>query len=64
MNGHFSIVSAKRGTVPDYLLVHDRHDGACWRWSFAEGLRFVEASEPVFGGAVSDGAEKSKLLGP
>ena len=63
-NGHFSIVSARRETVPDYLLVHDRHDGACWLWSFADGLRFIEANEPVLGGAALDGLEKPKSLGP
>ena len=63
-NGHFSIVSAKRESVPDYLLVHDRHDGACWLWSLADGLRFIEASEPVSGGEAGDGVEKPRLLGP
>lgn len=64
-HGQFSITSPGRDTVPDYLLVHDRRDGACWLWSFAEGLRFVEAVEPITseGGGDSD-AEKPKLLGP
>jgi len=63
-NGHFSIVSERRESVPDYLLVHDRQDGACWLWSFAEGLRFIEATEPVTDGETIDGVEKPRLLGP
>jgi hypothetical protein len=63
-DGRFSIVSAKREAVPDYLLVHDRHDGTCWLWSFLEGMRFLEANEPVSGGDATDDAEKPRLLGP
>lgn len=63
-NGHFSIVSERRETVPEYLLVHDRRDGACWLWSFADGLRFIEATEPVIGGDAIEGVERPKLLGP
>ena len=62
--GQFGIASPRREQPPDYLLVHDRRDGACWLWSFAEGMRFVEASEPVFDGNGLDNAEKPKLLGP
>jgi hypothetical protein len=29
------------------VLIHDRHDGACWLWRFAYGVRFVMATEPV-----------------
>lgn len=43
----FSIVAKTEQSLPEYLLVHDRHDGACWLWNFAEGQRFVEAHEPV-----------------
>lgn len=43
----FSITTESDDMVPDYLLVHDRHDGACWLWNFAQGRRFVEAHEPV-----------------
>jgi hypothetical protein len=67
----FSIVAESEETVPDYLLVHDRHDGACWLWGFAEGRRFVEAHEPVTGPVQGhdetvEGEEDSgrKLLGP
>jgi hypothetical protein len=63
-NGQFSIVSAKRDAVPDYLLLHDRLDGTCWLWSFLEGLRFLEAVEPVTGSGEIDDAEKPRLLGP
>ena len=63
-NGQFSIASLRRETVPDYLLVHDRRDGTCWLWSFADGMRFIEASEPVLDGNGFDAAEKPRLLGP
>lgn len=43
----FSIAAESDATAPDYLLVHDRHDGACWLWGFEQGRRFVEACEPV-----------------
>jgi hypothetical protein len=43
----YSIATASEATVPDYLLVHDRRDGACWLWGFEQGRRFVEACEPV-----------------
>jgi len=65
-HGQYSITSARRDTVPDYMLVHDRRDGSCWLWTFAEGLKFVEAVEPTMvaddGG--TDDAEKPRLLGP
>jgi hypothetical protein len=63
-NGHFSVVSAKRESVPDYMLVHDRLDGTCWLWTFPEGLRFVEAVEPVSGGETGGDVERPRLLGP
>lgn len=63
--GQYSIVSERRDVVPDYLLVHDRRDGACWLWSFVYGLRFIEAVEPTKGDdSDNDDAEKRKLLGP
>lgn len=40
-------VSAERDGEPEFILVHDRRDGACWLWRFAYGLRFVMAHEPV-----------------
>ena len=43
----FSIVTETEDSRPDFLLVHDRHNGACWLWGFAQGRRFVEAYEPV-----------------
>jgi hypothetical protein len=70
-NDQFSIVAKSEETVPDYLLVHDRHDGSCWLWGFAQGRRFVEAHEPVANQGVTDdetveGEEDSgrKLMGP
>jgi hypothetical protein len=62
-HGQYSISSTGRDRTPDYLLVHDRRDGACWLWSFDDGLRFVEAVEPMIGGGW-DGAEAPRLLGP
>jgi hypothetical protein len=63
-DGQFSIASGRRESVPEYMLVHDRQDGACWLWSFPEALRFIEATEPVTGGEASDGLERPRLLGP
>jgi len=61
-HGQYPIVSASRGTKPEFLLVHDRRDGACWLWSFADGLTFIESAEPVL--SHSDGVTNQKLLGP
>jgi hypothetical protein len=61
--GQFSIPSTRPNATPDFLLVHDRRDGACWLWSFDDGLRFVEAVEPMAGGGWN-GEEAPKLLGP
>ena len=63
--GLYSIVSTSRNLPPDFLLIHDRLDGACWLWKFPFGLRFVEAVEPVEEGDDPgfDGAEK-RMLGP
>jgi hypothetical protein len=60
--GQFSITSDDPKTPPDYLLVHDRRDGACWLWTFAEGVRFVESAEPVIQGC--DDAQTPRLFGP
>lgn len=60
--GKYGIVGRGPAGKPDYLLVHDRRDGACWLWTFQEGLRFVESPEPMMGGR--DDAEAPKLLGP
>jgi hypothetical protein len=62
--GAYPIASQLRDRTPEYMLVHDRQDGACWLWSFAEGLRFVEAVEPTLGNDGWDGAEKPEFLGP
>lgn len=45
--GQFSIASIGRDRLPDYVLIHDRRDGACWLMPLDAGLRFVEAVEPV-----------------
>jgi len=73
----FTIASEGEGLEPEFMLVHDRHDGSCWLWDFLHGRRFLEASEPVAhwgrddavdnGGneAVEDGGDSGpKLLGP
>ena len=46
-NGQYSIASASSDEMPDFLLVHDTHDGSCWLWRFIYGLRFVESSDPI-----------------
>ena len=64
--GDYQIVSHSRDLMPNHMLVHDTRDGACWLWSFAQGLKFIEAVEPVTTGE-SGGwydAEKPRLLGP
>lgn len=66
--GAYSITSPRPETPPDFMLVHDRRDGACWLWSFLEGLQFVEAVEPMKGdsggGDWLNDAGQPKLLGP
>ncbi|HSY53971.1 MAG TPA: hypothetical protein VK785_05960 [Opitutaceae bacterium] len=62
--GQYEIASHEQNTEPDFLLVHDRRDGACWLWRFAYGLRFVMATEPMSGDDGLDDAENRKLLGP
>jgi hypothetical protein len=65
--GRFSISSDEPERFPDFVLIHDRIDGACWLWRFAYGLQFVEATEPVIGGDDSSSFGSSgnqKLLGP
>lgn len=63
-DGEYSIASHDRQKLPEFLLVHDRRDGACWLWSFAEGLRFVEAIEPTKEGDWRDDVDQPKLFGP
>lgn len=60
--GKYSIVSATQAKNPDFVLVHDRRDGACWLWTFNDGMRFIESLDPVMNGL--DDAEASKLAGP
>jgi len=62
--GEYTITSTHRDIAPDFLLVHDRRDGACWLWSFTDGLRFVEAYEPTKGDDWCDETDQPKLLGP
>lgn len=71
-NGHYSIMSAEREAEPEFLLVHDRRDGACWLWGFAFGMRFVAATEATVGFGESGGGDEAtgsggsdqKRLGP
>ena len=65
-HGLYSICTRDPKESPDYLLVHDRSDGACWLWTFEDGIRFVEAIEPTTGGGGDgfDDAEKPRLRGP
>ena len=61
--GQFAIASASRDRLPDYMLVHDRRDGACWLMAFDAGMRFVEATEPVVTeNADLEGLSDSQLL--
>lgn len=62
-HGQYSITSAGPDEKPDYMLVHDRRDCSCWLWSFDEGLRFIEAVEPIADGGHAD-AEAPNFLGP
>jgi hypothetical protein len=63
--GEYAVVSASRDCTPDTMLVHDTRDGACWLWSFAQGVKFIEAAEPVTVGESGwNDAEKPRLLGP
>lgn len=45
--GQYKISTPDSDGVPDFLLVHDSHDGSCWLWRFPYGLRFVESTDPV-----------------
>ncbi len=65
--GRYTIAAEDRDHSPDFLLVHDRRDGACWLWRYTYGLRFVEATEAVTGddgGGATNGPHDHKLLGP
>lgn len=63
-HGQYSITATKQDRTPEYLLVHDRRDGACWLWTFDEGIRFVEAVEPVNAVPGWSESERPNLLGP
>ena len=62
--GQFTIASGSRDRLPDYMLIHDRRDGACWLLGFENGLRFVEATDPVMEAADRgfDDVKNPKLL--
>lgn len=64
----FSIRSNSVDLSPEFMLVHDRQDGSCWLWEYAQGRRFLEARQPVAswcGGSGDYGDEAGpKLLGP
>lgn len=68
--GEYRINSSHEGSEPDFILVHDRFDCACWLWRFDYGRRFIESAEPVFTGEGSSdltelgGNGEQKLLGP
>ena len=48
-HGQFDVM-ARGDAEPDFVLVHDRRDGACWLWRYRFGLRFVMAQEPTLEG--------------
>lgn len=33
--------------VPEFMLVHDRYNGACWLWRYPFAQRFLEAEEAL-----------------
>lgn len=47
--GQFEVM-ARGDAEPDFVLVHDRRDGACWLWRYRFGMRFVMAQEPTMEG--------------
>jgi hypothetical protein len=66
----FSIASQREGGEPDFMLVHDSHDGSCWLWDYLHGRRFLEADEPMARDVAGDdlldeeAGEGPKFLGP
>jgi hypothetical protein len=64
----FNIAAESDEIEPDYRLVHDRYDGACWLWGFEQGKRFVESHVPVAGASAAEDDDEDdlgpKLLGP
>lgn len=69
-DGRFSIRSDREEATPEFMLVHDRHDGSCWLWEYAHGRRFLEARQPSMSWTVeeneggNDADSGPKLLGP
>lgn len=56
LTGHrFSITSSIEGGEPEFMLVNDSNDGSCWLWDYHHGRRFLEASDPVVNGGISEG---------
>ncbi len=53
--GHFGAMTSAE-QEPDFLLIHDRHDGACWLWRYRHGLRFVQAQSAEIDADVEDAA--------
>lgn len=46
--GQFDVMT-KGSDEPDFVLIHDRRDGACWLWRYRFGMRFVMAQDPMLG---------------
>lgn len=44
--GKFDVMT-EGSDEPDFVLIHDRHDGACWLWRYRFGMRFVMAQDPL-----------------
>jgi len=40
-------IRGTRESDPDFVLIHDLYDGACWLWRFSYGMQFVMATEPM-----------------
>lgn len=64
----FNIRSPSEDAAPEFMLLHDRHDGSCWLWEYAHGRRFLEARTAVSSwGSLEElpgGDEGPRLLGP
>ncbi|MCC5021709.1 MAG: hypothetical protein J6386_02400 [Candidatus Synoicihabitans palmerolidicus] len=45
-------VNSSQDQESDFILVHDRHDGACWLWRY----RFVMAQDPMLDVGMDDAA--------
>ena len=64
----FNIAAKSADQLPEFMLVHDRHDGSCWLWGFNQGRRFLEAHEPIENTPENaegpTGEENRRILGP